>query len=55
MVTKNCSISFTGGITLLLLLLPVGLVPVDDDDVDGPLVSFAVDIEGVPHSFFTWK
>lgn len=48
MVTRNCSISVTGGVMRLEPELVVALGAVAKG-------SLAVDIDGVPHSFFTWS
>lgn len=47
MVTRNCSISVTGGVMRFEPELVVALGAVAKG-------SLAVDIDGVPHSFFTW-
>lgn len=50
MVTKNCSISVTGGVIRLLPeLVVVEVVGIEDASWG----SFTDDIEGVPHSFLT--
>lgn len=47
MVTRNCSISVTGGVMRFEPELVVALGAVAKG-------SLAADIDGVPHSFFTW-